>query len=610
VRRNWQLVAAGLLLVLLAIVATLQYRWLGEVSDAERDRMRATLKTRAGDFAQAFDRELTRIYLAFRVDSARLEENAGGALADAYDTWQAAGSDAGVVDAIYLVEIGPKSSDISLKKLDPGRRVLEPVAWPASLSDWRLRAEHLAPTVPVPALVFGDTVDASVPALVISAPTLKRVGEGGVMAYFPDANAEMRLIVVTLSFDAVREAMVRPLVAKYFTDGATQDYVVTVVKRSEPSSVVYSSEAGAQADTRAADVTQPFFALRLEDVARMARASIDPPGRPPAPGKFSITIVRRDTARESRLSIGLDGAWEARIRHRDGSLEAVVQQSRRRNLAIGGGVLLLIATSVLLVIASAQRQQRLARQQMEFVAAVSHELRTPLTVIRSAGENLADGVVSGQEQVRQYGSLIETEGRRLTDMVERVLEFAGISSGGVRQRREAVDLSHVIAQAVKAVRSESVEVRVSGAGSLPPIVGDENGLQSAIQNVVGNAIKYSPAGGVVDVVASVSPDRVRIDVADHGLGIDPDDMPYVFKPFFRGRRAVDAQIRGSGVGLSVVRHVIDAHGGDVRIESRPGAGTTVIIELPSAPAIDGANAPRGEGTRPVAAPASPRSASV
>src|SRR6185436_21042588 len=104
-----------------------------------------------------------------------------------------------------------------------------------------------------------------------------------------------------------------------------------------------------------------------------------------------------------------------------------------------------------LALASAERQRRMAKQQMEFVAAVSHELRTPLAVICSAGENLADGVVADPAQVKRYGALVETEGRRLGDMVERVMEFAGISVGTAMRARAGVDLSKVVAEAAEAV---------------------------------------------------------------------------------------------------------------------------------------------------------------
>ena len=253
-------------------------------------------------------------------------------------------------------------------------------------------------------------------------------------------------------------------------------------------------------------------------------------------------------------------------------------------MAIGLGVLGLLAASFVFVIGSAQRQQKLARQQMEFVAAVSHELRTPLAVIQSAGENLADGVIADADHARRYGSLIRTEGRRLTDMVERVLEFAGISSGTTSRASSDVDVRNVIDDAVAAVgadaRDPNIAVNVTGRGSLPVVQGDAAALRFAVRNILGNAIKYSPSGSAVGVDATLDAGAVRITVSDQGLGIDPADLPYVFKPFFRGRRAIDAQVRGTGVGLSVVRHVVEAHGGHVRINSVPNVGTTVSVTLP------------------------------
>ena len=117
------------------------------------------------------------------------------------------------------------------------------------------------------------------------------------------------------------------------------------------------------------------------------------------------------------------------VTHPSGSLEAAVSSQRRRNLAISSSVLGLLGASMGLLVLATRRAQRLAKQQMEFVAAVSHELRTPLAVIRSAAENLADGVVHDEARIRRYGELMRTEGRRLTEMVEQILEFAGIQSG-------------------------------------------------------------------------------------------------------------------------------------------------------------------------------------
>ena len=121
--------------------------------------------------------------------------------------------------------------------------------------------------------------------------------------------------------------------------------------------------------------------------------------------------------------------WKLMVKHPSGSLEAAVNSARRRNLMVSSSVLALLGVSVGFLVLSTRRAQSLAQQQMEFVAAVSHELRTPLAVIRSAADNLADGVVYDDPQVRKYGDLVRGESRRLTEMVEQILELAGIHSG-------------------------------------------------------------------------------------------------------------------------------------------------------------------------------------
>jgi signal transduction histidine kinase len=404
-------------------------------------------------------------------------------------------------------------------------------------------------------------------------------------------------VIVWLDGERVRGQLLESLVAKHFGSADASEYVVTVVSRDDPTHVVFASAQDASVTSRDADVATGLFDLRLDEVNRLAGHLPAPPpptGRGGMAGfvkdRLAITIVRRsnggDAARVLMTGGDNQGAWQVLIRFKQGSLDALVARSRNRNLAVGLGILGLLALSSVFLIGSARRQERLAQQQMEFVAAVSHELRTPLAVIRSAGENLADGVVADGEQVKRYGTLIGTEGRRLSDMVERVMEFAGMSSGASVRARADVDIAHVVADAVAGVetdaRERGVTVSVRSSPSLPPIVGDPDALRSAIQNIVGNAVKYSPAGAAVDVAVDADSERQRVHVAvsDRGLGIDSADLPHLFKPFYRGRRAVEAQIRGTGVGLSVVRHVVDAHRGDVAIAHRAGGGTVVTVTLP------------------------------
>jgi len=163
------------------------------------------------------------------------------------------------------------------------------------------------------------------------------------------------------------------------------------------------------------------------------------------------------------------------------------------------------------------------------------------------------------------------------------MQYAGISSGAPIRARSDVDVAQVIADAVSGVSADALDrgimVTVQPNGTLPLVTGDADALRCAVQNIVANAVKYSPSGAAVDITTHAQDGIVQIRVADRGLGIDAADLPHIFKPFYRGRRAVDAQVRGTGVGLSVVKHVLDAHHATIAVDSRVGEGTTVTMEL-------------------------------
>ena len=572
------IVVAGLGIVL-AGLAVVQYRWLVVVGAAERERMRTNLQSRADDVAQAFDSELTRVFAAFHVDQAQLQHDPAAALGEAYGRWQSSATHPGIVRAVDFID--PSDLD-TLRRFDPNGRSLETMPWPRPLRDWMTRLQHMTPPVPnAPSpLLLADAVDGVIPALVIAVPNVQKLASAGKLTVIADPASLARAIVVELDEGALRAQVLAPLVDRYFH--ANSDAIVTVARRDDPSHVVFASAE--PLDNRGADVSVGLFDLRMEDLNHIYTGG---PARDGS-GKLAITIVRRANGPDGRRvlfsSAANPGAWRLLARYRSDSLDAIVAASRRRNFAIVLAVLALLGGSVALTMISAERARRLARQQMEFVASVSHELRTPLAVIRSAGENLSDGVVSDPAQVKRYGAMVETEGRRLTEMVERVMRFAGMASGARPRATADVDIATLLADAVAATEPDATEraVRVvlQPNGALPPIAGDADALRSALQNIIGNAIKYSPSGGRVTVAPHEEGGRVRIRVEDNGIGIDAADLPHVFKPFYRGRRAVDSQVRGSGIGLSLVRTIIDAHGGTVAIVSRPGAGTTVTIDLP------------------------------
>ena len=250
----------------------------------------------------------------------------------------------------------------------------------------------------------------------------------------------------------------------------------------------------------------------------------------------------------------------------------------------------MLGTSVGLIVLNARRSERLAAQQMDFVATVSHELRTPLTVIRSAAQNLSAGVVLDEVQAQRYGNLIESEGRRLTDMVEQVLEFAGLSGNRELPRAQPVDVGALVGGVLSAsktlLQDAGFEVSLQVDGDLPPVMADEDALRRALQNLIANAVKYAAEGRWLGISTRRGTTRgaseVEIAVSDRGRGIDADDLPHIFEPFYRGRYAADRQIHGNGLGLSLVKRIADAHGGRLAVKSAAGEGTTFTMHLPAA----------------------------
>jgi signal transduction histidine kinase len=297
-------------------------------------------------------------------------------------------------------------------------------------------------------------------------------------------------------------------------------------------------------------------------------------------------IAAAGTAAARFTAASTTAHWRLLVKHPSGSLEAAVNAVRRRNLIISSSILSVLGASVALLVLSTRRAQELAQQQMEFVAAVSHELRTPLAVIRSAAENLADGVVKDDEQIRKYGDLVRNEGRRLTEMVEQILEFAGIESGQRAFVLRPVALPPMLRDIVHSsdalVRAAGIEVEYEIDDALPPALGDESALRRVFENLIANAIKYGQSGGWIGVAATRAGREVHVRIADRGIGISSAEQSRIFEPFYRAPDVIAARIQGAGLGLSLVRRIVEAHGGRISVRSDPGKGSEFTVILPAA----------------------------
>jgi signal transduction histidine kinase len=276
--------------------------------------------------------------------------------------------------------------------------------------------------------------------------------------------------------------------------------------------------------------------------------------------------------------------WHLFVHRRGAALEDVVAESRRRNLIISSAVLALLAGSVIFLAVLARRAERQRLQQLEFVAGITHEVNTPLAALTSAGQNLADGVVTDGPQVARYGAMVVKESRRLADLVAQVLDFAGLQARGASPKRERVDVASLIDEAIAQSRwiaeEHHIDIEKNLAGDLPAIEADAPSLTRAIQNLIANAIRHGGEGGWVGVRAQHDDHHVSIVVEDRGRGIAARDVRHLFEPFYRGRGS--DRVRGTGLGLTIVQQIARAHGGVVTVDHRRAQGAAFTLRIPEA----------------------------
>jgi signal transduction histidine kinase len=264
----------------------------------------------------------------------------------------------------------------------------------------------------------------------------------------------------------------------------------------------------------------------------------------------------------------------------------------RRNFALNLGLSLLLAAvvagGVLFALRAAAREMRLSQMKSDFVSNVSHELRTPLASIRVFGELLRLGRVDSPAKVREYGEYIETESRRLTGLINNILDVARIESGRKSYAFAPARLEEVVEETLRTFR---VALAQSGFGidyrppaePLPEVPLDAAAIGQALGNLLDNAVKYSGPSRDIEVGLRHGGDCAVIWVTDHGIGIPRAEQDKIFDRFHRVSSGLVHDVKGSGLGLSIVRHNVEAHGGRVDLESRPGHGSTFSFSLPFAP---------------------------
>jgi signal transduction histidine kinase len=234
---------------------------------------------------------------------------------------------------------------------------------------------------------------------------------------------------------------------------------------------------------------------------------------------------------------------------------------------------------------TAEREQReLDMLRRDLVNWVGHDLRTPLTSLRAVVEALADGVVEDPATVERYLGTAQHQVRLLSDLLDDLSEIAQIDTGEIKLNRHPSSIRDLISDSLEgfSARAAQEEVRLEGSTEpgVDPVVMDAQKIERVLANLLDNAIRHTPPGGVVRVDASATVDEVRVEVSDTGEGVNAEDLPRVFGRFYRGEGDRQRHAGSAGLGLSIAKGFVEAHGGDIGIESDVGEGTRVWFTLP------------------------------
>ncbi|MDH0865176.1 HAMP domain-containing sensor histidine kinase [Mitsuaria sp. GD03876] len=611
-------IAAAVLVLLVLTFGVLQVQWMAKVGELERDRHLQSLQASLANFAEDFDGELSRLQLQFQMSPAAATREGDDGIAEHFDAWRRQTKFPTLVQEIWVVvaqddpgaaraAVAPGQRAWIVRRFDPETRRLLPGTLPQRLE--RLRDEAVASTgmFPVPTTAASEFREPSwldEASLTITAPLFAsglavtipaRTGTAAVEAPFQAGFA-----FVVLRRDQVLKTVLPALAVKHFGRQAAgaddaDAYDIAVRRDTDAGEVVFSTFGNLADELHPPDASVPL--LRITPLAAgfqpvalgtLARVQDDavvqavPGVRADLNLPTAVALVRADAASQPAPP-----AWRLTALHRSGSLASFVEGNLRRNLAISAAVLLLLLTAASVALLAWQRSSDLRQQQLEFVAGISHELRTPVSVVCLSAANLADGLVVQPSQVRQYGQVMLREGRRLAEMTEQVLAFAKIESNLSPEFRP-FPIARVVQSALDAyevlMRESKCACSVVEETSGLQVLGDAGAVEQALQNLLSNALKYS--GDVREIGVSVlaredgAGSWVGVSVEDRGVGIPASELDQVFLPFRRGHQALERNVPGTGVGLSLVKRVADRHGGRVEIQSVVGQGTVVTLWLP------------------------------
>jgi signal transduction histidine kinase len=304
-----------------------------------------------------------------------------------------------------------------------------------------------------------------------------------------------------------------------------------------------------------------------------------------ADGQVLIGNLDKNARQAVRAAAATRLPWTLYVTSADPAADLAGLALRRRLLLSGFAVLaLVLLAGAYFILRAIDRELAVVRLQSEFVSTVSHEFRTPLTSLRQLSEMLSKGRVPTEELRQKSYDILAHESERLQRLVESLLDFGRIEGRAVRYHFEDLDPAALVCNLVGEFQDKAAaqgyRVEVARAGEYPPVRADREALGLALWNLLDNAVKYSPDCRTVWVEMERDHGRLAIHVRDQGMGIPASEQKEIFKKFVRGGRSRVSNIKGTGIGLTMARSIVEAHGGEIRLASEPGRGSTFTILLP------------------------------
>jgi signal transduction histidine kinase len=593
---------------LLATIAVLQYRWTTEASNADKIRIGTELQSLIMKWHGDLYGEFSAICTAIQVGPDAGARDTWNDYLERYVEWNYAlpheslpyvYRNPDLVGEIYIWETHAQARpqfywlNLNTRKIELSspppefatlllRLQANSSSLSAALRAWQPQGSG---SVSSPAIIPGSSAttgwqfDANIPAIVHP-----------IFHHGPDrslnSSSPVDWIVITLDMEVLQRRILPELATRYFGGVDGLDYRVAVIKTGASNGTIYSSDPGfGSQQLSLADSTLKIFGPTIEGGLNQSTAvnssSMQDSGWRNFTRAAWFPIIQYGAAPDS---------WLLVLQHRAGPLQALVRRVKRNNLAISGVVLMLLAVNIGVLTFASYRAQSFAELQMDFVASVSHELRTPLSAIFSAGENIQDGVVR-KEDMAYYGSLVIAQCRQLMNQVDRVLLFASIRAGKDRYTLRPLEVPEILSCVRKNMaafiteKSCIMEERVEPG--IPPALGDMQAVCGCLENLISNAVKYSTENRRIVVVATLQGSEdgqkeIAISVADQGMGIRRSELERIFEPFYRSSDAEAAQIHGTGLGLSLAKHVAEAMGGRLTVSSEFQIGSVFTLHLPLA----------------------------